>query len=104
MMEGENAKLLAMEDNLQARVVGQAEAPLPREITAPREVAPSVIVIGGRVFELVPAASDGDRAVREETWDNEPVDGRARVELDIVGQRRHGHGPEAELHGYRPLA
>jgi hypothetical protein len=78
---------------------GQPEAPLPGEVSPPVEVPPVVVVVGRRVGEGVHHAVEGDRALRAAPGHHQPVQGRARVEGDVVRHRGEHLGTQHEVDG-----
>ncbi|EAU66256.1 hypothetical protein STIAU_3811 [Stigmatella aurantiaca DW4/3-1] len=79
-------------------------APLPAEVIRPPEVAPVVVVVGGRSLQPPGAPAERDGAVCLQPRDKEPGDGTPGRERPVGGERRLGDGNELQLERDRPLA
>jgi hypothetical protein len=71
-----------------ARGLRGDESPLPRQIAAPAEVTPVVIVVGGGPVEPQIPAAELDASARLQPGDHHPVQGMLSIEGD--GGRHRG--------------
>src|SRR5262249_29185927 len=81
-----------------ARVARQPVAPLPREVVAPAEAAPVVIMVRERARDLMHPPPQPDRAIRARPGDDGPVDGAAIETADVADEVRQRHGLQTKIH------